>query len=50
MIILLLWVIWIVFMILKIVGVVSWSWWFVFSPCLLSLALFIVKKFFKDNM
>jgi len=29
----------VLFVILKLVGVISWSWWWVFSPILISLGL-----------
>lgn len=36
------WALTFVFIILKAVGVISWSWWLVFSPVLLVAGLFIV--------
>jgi len=32
----------IVFVVLKLTGVISWSWWWVFSPLLISAGLFVV--------
>lgn len=32
----------IVFLVLKLVGVIDWSWWWVFSPTLIALGLYIV--------
>jgi len=32
----------IVFLILKLVGVISWSWWWVFSPLWIPFVLFII--------
>lgn len=31
----------IIFVVLKLVGVINWSWWWVFSPTLISLGLTI---------
>lgn len=32
----------IVFLVLKLVGAIDWSWWWVFSPTLISLGLYVV--------
>ncbi len=32
----------IVFLVLKLVGTIDWSWWWVFSPTLIALGLYIV--------
>nr|DAR47126.1 MAG TPA: transmembrane protein [Caudoviricetes sp.] len=32
----------IVFLVLKLVGVIDWSWWWVFSPTLIALGLYVV--------
>lgn len=40
----------IVFIVLKLVGVIDWSWWLVFLPCLLVVgidAFFIVAEFIE---
>ena len=37
----------IVFIILKLCGIISWSWWWVFSPILIPLAIFFVLLIIK---
>ena len=32
----------IVFLVLKLVGAIDWSWWWVFSPTLIALGLYVV--------
>ena len=32
----------IIFMVLKLVGVIDWSWWWVFSPALISTGLWLI--------
>lgn len=32
----------IVFLVLKLVGAIDWSWWWVFSPILIALGLYVV--------
>lgn len=32
----------VVFIVLKLLGVIAWSWWLVFSPVLIALALYLV--------
>lgn len=33
----------IIFVVLKLLGVINWSWWLVFSPVLIAVALGIVE-------
>ena len=37
-------VIFIVFLILKLAGLVAWSWWWIFSPYLIAIPLYIFIK------
>lgn len=37
----------VVFVVLKLVGVISWSWWWVFSPILIPLAIFFILLIIK---
>ena len=37
----------VIFVVLKLVGVISWSWWWVFSPILIPLAIFFVLLIIK---
>ena len=32
----------IVFLVLKLVGAIDWAWWWVFSPTLIALGLYVV--------
>ena len=32
----------IIFLVLKLIGFIAWSWWWVFSPLIISTILFIV--------
>jgi len=32
----------IIFVVLKLVGVISWSWWLVFLPVIISFSLYII--------
>ena len=32
----------IIFVVLKLVGVINWSWWWVFSPTLISVAFWLI--------
>lgn len=34
----------IVFLVLKLVGAIDWSWWWVFSPTLIALGLYVVLR------
>lgn len=34
-------ILFLIFLVLKIAGLVTWSWWIVFSPLLLVLAIFV---------
>ena len=35
-------VLFLIFLVLKLIGVIDWSWWWVFSPLLIGLGLFLV--------
>jgi len=35
-------VLFVIFLVLKLIGVIDWSWWWVFSPLLISLGLSLV--------
>ena len=35
-------VVWIVFIILRLCGIITWSWWWVMSPFIISIALTIL--------
>ena len=37
-------VVFIVFLILKLVGVITWSWWWIFSPYWISIPIYLLIK------
>lgn len=43
----------IVFLILKLTNVISWSWWWIFSPIIIPVIILIIAKYIqrliKDN-
>jgi hypothetical protein len=42
-------VLFVVFLVLKLVGVITWSWWAVFSPILIAFLIYFLLHLASDN-
>lgn len=40
----------IIFVVLKLVGVITWSWWIVFLPIIISLAVYLLLYMFVGTV